>query len=403
MRPTIIHLSDRKKPWRVTFRENERRRTRHFSRKIDAEAFAGEHGWEALDPDLAVSAEDRVWISRARIQAEAFGLSVGDVFALGIEAARGARASAYSLEAAVEAYHTAQDLAGARVASLGNIKRFLGFFRDWKGADTPVGQCTPVDVLRWARARYSNSESMRTAAGVVIAFFRWAAAAERGWCGPEWFARIRLRSELRDRARIAIIEPAQCQAFFDALPPAYQPGFALAFFAGVRPEELVPADKAKARLAWEDIDFEARTIEIRAAVSKVRKFRVLHDVFPQVWAALEAVPEAERVGSILSLNLRNFRKLRRAAADRAELPRPWPVDLARHSYATYSYHIYGLETTINNTGHEDRQSTFFRHYKGATWGAKAKAYAAIQIRETAASRGLWYAAGGGRRKKKPRR
>jgi integrase len=386
---SIRYRAEREK-WQVAFWEGERRRTAHFSKKIDAEVFAREQGWESLDPSLAVSAEERILIGKARGAALAFGVDAEAIVEAGLSAMRVRSREAPPLGEAIRIYIDAQDLDGARASSLGNLKRFLGFFERVAGSGAVIADISPVAVSRAARARYSNPESVRSYMAVVIAFFRWCADAERQWAGPEWFRRIRLRSGHSDRERVSIAEPAQVVEFMANCPAAYQSGFAIAWFAGVRPEELVPVDGNKQRLQWEDIDLEARTIEIRAAVSKTRHPRLIHDCFANLWSWLEAVPKKERTGPVMPFNHRNFKKMRRAIADKAEIPSPWPRDLSRHSFATYSYHYHGLETTINNTGHMDEPKTFFSHYKGSTVKAQAAAYAAIEHDGRSGS-GIWYA------------
>lgn len=359
-----------------------------FSKKIDAQAFAREHGWEALDPSLAVSAEERILIGKARGAAAAFGVDPEAIVEAGMRALRSTSGDAPPLGEAIQVYIEAQDLAGGRAASLGNLKRFLGFFEQVAGSGARLADCSPVMVSRAARARYSNPESVRSYMAVVIAFFRWCAEAERQWAGPEWFRRIKLRTDRTDRERVTIAEPKEVAEFMANCPARYQAGFAIAWFAGVRPEELVPVDGQKERLQWSDIDLEARTIQIRAAVSKIRHPRLIHGCFENLWSWLEAVPKAERVGRVMPINHRNFKKMRRAIADKAEMQKPWPRDLTRHSFATYSYHHCGLETTINNTGHMDEPKTFFSHYKGSTVKAQAAAYANIEYNGRSGS-GIW--------------
>lgn len=370
--------------------EGDQRKFRLFEKKIDAELFAKEQGWEALDPALAVSAEERILIGKARGAATALGVDAAAVVEAGLIALRSTDQGAPALGRAVELYIEAQDLAGGRAASLKNLRSFLGYFVTAVGAGSRVGDVSPVAVSRAARERYSNPESVRSYMAVVIAFFRWCAEAERQWAGPEWFRRIKLRTDKTDRERVTIADPDKVRDFMHHTPARYQAGFAIEWFAGVRPEEMVPGDPNKERLQWEDIDMAARTIEIRAAVSKTRKPRLIHNCFENLWSWLEAVPEAERSGPVMPINHRNFKKMRRAIADIAGIPNPWPRDLTRHSFATYSYHYYGLETTINNTGHADEPKTFFAHYKGSTVAAQAAAYAAIEP-DGQSGAGIWYA------------
>jgi integrase len=374
----------------VIYWEGDSRRTRHFLKKIDAATFAREYGWESLDPSLAVSAEERLLIGKARGAAAVLGIDAAAIVEAGLAAMRLASQGSPELGVAIDAYIEQADLAGGRASSLANLGRFLGYFKKVAGAGTRVADISPVAVSRAARARYSNPESVRSYMAVVIAFFRWCAEAERQWADPEWFRRVKRRSGRSDREKVTIADPTQVAAFLANCPARFQAGFAVAWFAGVRPEELVPIDGQKARLDWSDIDLEARTIEVRAAVSKIRHPRLIHGCFENLWSWLEAVPEAERSGPIMPINHRNFKKLRRAVADAAEIPKPWPRDFSRHSFATYSYHLYGLEATINNTGHMSEPRTFFSHYKGSTVKSQAALYAEIEWTSGYGS-GIWSA------------
>lgn len=386
----IVKINGRKKPWRVVFWEGDSRKTSHFEKKIDAELFARQHGWEALDPSLAVSAEERILIGKARGAAAALGVDAEAIVEAGLKALRATAREAPPLGEAILLYIEAQDLAGGRASSIGNLNRFLGFFERVAGSSARIADCSPVMVSRAAKARYSNPESVRTYMAVVIAFFRWCAEAERQWAGAEWHRRIKLRTDKTDRERVRIAGPGEVAEFMAHCPARYQVGFAIAWFAGVRPEELVPVDSQKERLLWSDIDVTARTIQIRAAVSKIRHPRLIHGCFDNLWSWLDAVPVAERTGQVMPINHRNFKKMRRAIADKAGMPRPWPRDLTRHSFGTYSYHHCGLEATINNTGHMDEPKTFFAHYKGSTVKAQAAAYAEIEYDGRSGS-GIWSA------------
>jgi len=118
----------RKKPWRVAYWENEKRRMKHFSKKIDAELFARQYGWEVLDPALAVSAEERLLIGKVRGAAAVLGVEVKDIIEAGLDAMKSKSTNAPLLGDAIKIYIEDSDLSGARDPSLKNLKSFLGFF-----------------------------------------------------------------------------------------------------------------------------------------------------------------------------------------------------------------------------------------------------------------------------------
>lgn len=390
----ITYLSGRKKPHRVTFWESEKQKTQHFSKKIDAELFAREHGWESLDPSLAVSAEERILIGKLRGGANTLGCSIEDIINAGIKSIRDLNSNVPNLEDAVSEYIDESDLNGARDATLVNENRFLGFLIKAEGRETPVNLISPSAAQRIVRKHYRNPNSARTYMAQLTAFFRWCAEPSKNWAQKEWLQRQRLRTKKEDKSAPAIVEPEQARNFMLAVPIQHRAGFAVQWLAGLRPEEVIPRRDGDARLEWSDIDLDGKTINIRGEVSKIRIPRLIHNCFNELWHWLEDTPENERNGPVLKMNYRNFRKLRRAAGDRAGIERPWPRDLMRDSFATYSFHYFGLETTINNTGHMNEPRTFFAHYKGVTIKEKADAYAnALKFTNEDNSSGIWYEMG----------
>ncbi|MDQ8206238.1 hypothetical protein QEH52_01860 [Coraliomargarita sp. SDUM461003] len=347
-------------------------------RKIDAETFAAQLGWEAMDSDLAVSAAERILIGRARVAAMAAGISTEALVDLGIEAARARRLDCPTLPAALEAYVGYMESHGAREASVDNIERFGSFLVARMGVEVLTWQISPLDLKEAALSRYSNRESIRSYMAVVIAFFRWCAAPERKWAPPEWHQKIQTRIGNVDSPSPAIATPQQVADFMAAAPAGLRAAFALQWFAGIRPEEVLPKTQVKAGLTWEAIDMAAKTISISAAVSKTRRPRLIHKCFDCLWDWLRLTPQRQRKGPIVTINARNYRVARRKTADAAGIDRPYPRDIMRHSFATYSYHRYGLEVTIHNTGHMSEPHTFFAHYKGDAIKSSAKKYAAIR-------------------------
>lgn len=104
------------------------------------------------------------------------------------------------------------------------------------------------------------------------------------------------------------------------------PYVALGVFAGLRPEKELRA------LDWSKINLAERTIRIDAALAKTRQRRVI-----EVDAALVSylTPYAKRRGPVVELDSQEFRKRWEACRKDAGCV-PWPHDVLRHTYATYS-------------------------------------------------------------------
>ncbi len=137
------------------------------------------------------------------------------------------------------------------------------------------------------------------------------------------------------------------------------PYFALAFFGGIRPDEIK-------RLGWGDIDLEEGVIHIRAAVSKTRTARFL-EMPRNLRQWLATCPD--RTGLVFPWSETSCRRWRAEAYKTAGVPSI--QDGARHSMATYYLALHGRDETTELLGHSDK--VLFRHYKGLVKGRKTKA------------------------------
>jgi integrase len=129
-------------------------------------------------------------------------------------------------------------------------------------------------------------------------------------------------------------------------------GVALAFFAGVRPQEELPA------VDWSDINFKEGTIRIKRATAKSRRGRtVIMEPTLREW--LEQVPKSERSGSVCCANwARVWKRIRKFTG----FEKGKDEDIARHSYATYHYKIHRQQEALRaNLGHTT-DSILFDHY-----------------------------------------
>lgn len=136
------------------------------------------------------------------------------------------------------------------------------------------------------------------------------------------------------------------------------PYFALAFFGGVRPDEIL-------RLDWSDILFDENTIRIRESVSKTdddRTFTMPDNL--REW--LLTCPN--RTGKVFPYSESSRQRWRSEICKIATVQHL--QDGARHSMATYYYELNGLEETIDLLGHSDK--VLFRHYKNRNKGRNSK-------------------------------
>ena len=144
------------------------------------------------------------------------------------------------------------------------------------------------------------------------------------------------------------------------------PYMALAFFAGIRPDELT-------RLNWKDISLTDGVIHVRADVSKTKKARFIE--MPKnlrQWLAI--CPN--RKGLVFPFPDSARRRWRKEVHKTAKVP--LIRDGARHSMATYYMAEHTIEETTDILGHSNE--VLFKHYKGLVKGKKSKAKAYFDIK-----------------------
>ena len=183
------------------------------------------------------------------------------------------------------------------------------------------------------------------------------------------------RGQRRDRQRHdevlpVVWKPAQvahllATATKDA--PDIVPALACLFFAGLRPHEMF-------RLDWKNIRLADGYIQIDPETSKVRSARTV-DISPNLtkWLA----PYQKKSG-LVSGGQFVFRRLRELVMVEAGVT-TWPVDVARHTFATAFYVQHGdAAKVMQQLGHFGSLATFTRHYKSLMSTKEAQAFWKIE-------------------------
>lgn len=367
-KPTISLLKGRKRPYRVTYYDFGRRRTKHFLSRPAAVAFAGEHSREVQSQgDLALTMEERVLLHRLRTTSGGSDLSAQLQELLDDLRRRPAGQDVPTLAEAVEEFLTDCLARNLRPHTRQHYERMLGYFARGREA-VRVSAVDGEMVTSWISGRYANAESRKTARTPLVRFFRWC--RERGYRTDA--LEIRLQLPMSDERRVEFLAAVQVRAFFANLNPNYWAACALGFFTGIRPIELQ-------RLEWRHVNVSTRAIDIPGEVAKTRRFRRLHDLPENLWKWLAAAPV--KTGPIVPGNYRNYR----AAIKDARQGAAWPHDAMRHSFGSYGYHR-GLEWCIDTMGHVSGYKTFVKHYKGAASRAESDSFFSIMPpRKSAAS------------------
>jgi integrase len=195
-------------------------------------------------------------------------------------------------------------------------------------------------------------------------FFRWAMRKGKVQGNPvELLDAIKLEDDAPE-----IYEPKQVAAILDACTektgekePRTEmlPYFSLAFFGGVRPDEI-------RRLEWKDINLDEGVIHIHAAVSKTKKSRFL-EMPTNLRQWLASCPDREDL--VFPWSESSLKRWRAEVYITAGVPSI--QDGARHSMATYYLALHTIEETTELLGHSDK--VLFRHYKGLIKGRRTKA------------------------------
>ena len=211
----------------------------------------------------------------------------------------------------------------------------------------------------------------------------WTYLCDSGYASVNAFNSVKIKKVLKDKPAISIMSPKATRENLAAIRPEFKPLYALMAFAGIRPEELI-VDKSKKKskedwLKFSDIDFIKRRIIVRASVSKTREERMITGL-PNIWPFLEPIkkwraiyPEtikAQRKSGEPGIITKNIYQQWRN--EKKRLPHPIPQDALRHSFASYAYHVLGVEKAVEILGHDYK--VYKEFYKSIADAEDSRAY-----------------------------
>ncbi len=234
-------------------------------------------------------------------------------------------------------------------------------FEEHFGPETMATDIMPESVREWLHSLPVSDLTKGNFHRNIAPVFAYALNA--GLVPENPFRKVR-KPSVAGADGVAVFTPGQLRALLKAAHPDWLPVLALAGFAGLRPEEL-------RRLTWEDIDMAGGFIEVNASKSKTGQRRLV-TLSPTLRAWLK--PYSAHEGAIVPAN---ERKLRLAAMTAAKVER-WPVDVLRHSFASYHLAAHGkIDDTALELGHSSTKM-LFKHYREAVKPAAAKAWWALR-------------------------
>ena len=242
-----------------------------------------------------------------------------------------------------------------REKSYTDIKQRIGFWRvfDERSPDS----ISDEEIRAVIKSKNLSGTSQKNYLRHLSIFFRWC--IDHGYGSANPVEKIKIKQRRKDPK---IYEPNEVISIFEKSKEIYPdiiPYFALAFFAGVRPDEIM-------RMSWEDIKWKRNVISISTSTSKTNSSRNIL-IKPNLKSWLK---KYESTGKIFPHSESTLKRKRASIYKAAELSTI--QDGARHSFATFYYALEGLEKTIDALGHSSSEM-LLKHYKSQIVGREEEA------------------------------
>jgi integrase len=227
---------------------------------------------------------------------------------------------------------------------LGDLRVRLGRFVDSFGEEM-IAALSASRIDEWLRARRVGAVTRNTFRRRLAVLFSFA--KRRGYVTENPVADVE-RAKERE-TEIEILSVSEVARLLECASPEMLPFWTIGAFAGLRRAELE-------RLTWNEIDFDAHVIEVKASKSKTASRRLV-TIQPNLrqWLA----PYRTRAGRVCPIGLQ-----RRINDDRdlAGLRADWPQNALRHSFGSYHLARFNdaakLALEMGNS-----PATIFRHYR----------------------------------------
>lgn len=248
---------------------------------------------------------------------------------------------------------------GASHFYLVDMQSRLNRFEEWFGSNIMASDVTAASLVEWLGTLDVSGRTKNNSLRVVGVMFSFA--VKRGFIAKNPCRAV-------DKIKVksvppAIFTPKKMTTLLEKADAKLLPFLAIGAFAGVRPEEM-------RRLRWQHLDFDAGLIEVEARHSKTaqRRLVTMSDNL-KAWLA----PWRKAKGKVVP---DGDRELREAAMVAAKI-KTWPVDVLRHSFASYhlAMHDNAAKTALE-MGHSTT-AMLFEHYRNLVKPEVAKAWWAI--------------------------
>lgn len=314
---------------------------------------------------------------------EGSGMTMAQAMRIALRLEAGPRAvGATFIKAAIEAFCADCVRRKRRHKTVSGYRQQLELFeRAHKGQD--MESLTRAGLQAYLQGLPLATPSIEVRFRCIRALFRWARRRNPPLCNSD--PTLGLTLDLpRQVRKIKCFSPESTAAIMARLAPNWRPAGALAFFAGIRPQEL--AGFGKARLNWDSLDFAGRIIRIPGEVAKTTHPRILEGLPETVWKWLELTPEEERKGSICTLTHQGFVDAMWRAGIAHSKDFRWIQDGPRHSFASYALALNSNPGLVSIwLGHEGDTRLLHQKYRALKTKAEAEAYFAISPETKASS------------------
>lgn len=211
-----------------------------------------------------------------------------------------------------------------------------------------VRAMTSEDCRRCLAAAFETPQQFRKARAILSGVF--STAQRRGWCAVNPVRMVECPRVTEQE--VPVLSSAEIEHLLQKTA-AYEggiclPAVGLMLYAGVRPHEV-------ARLSWQEVDWQHRSICIHPRHSKTGGARRI-GIQPPLEKLLRQCSPADMWAPICPPNWQlHWRKLHRFAGW-AQGAHPWPADVLRHTFASYHLAYFRNYNELQmEIGHRDTQ------------------------------------------------
>ncbi len=222
-----------------------------------------------------------------------------------------------------------------------------------------IGSIEPSDVDVWLDQKGFMPTSRANHRRYLSIFFNWAVDNEKIQSNPVKKTR-KIKKEHHTPKIYTANEVATLIEKAEQHHPHLAPYLAIAFFGGIRPQEIL-------RLSWTDIDMTHKEIHIQAGQAKTSTARIVH-ISDNLLKWLAKYRQQD--GPIFSYSPDTLKRWRQNIHKKACIKSI--QDGARHSFATYHLALNSIDDTLQELGHVDTKM-LFKHYRGLAKNRKAQA------------------------------